>query len=129
MTFDTLAFCKRLQEGGVPPDQAEAHARAQADFLADYPLSEMTVKKDLERFATKKDLERFATKEDLKRFATKEDLKRFATKEDLKQFATKEDLGKLPTMKDLELLGKTLTIRLGGMIFLGIGALAALTQF
>ena len=48
MTFDTLAFCKRLQEGGVPPDQAEAHARAQADFLADYPLSEMTVKKDLE---------------------------------------------------------------------------------
>ena len=93
MTFGTPAFCKRLQDGGVPTDQAEAHARAQADFLADHPLSEMTVKKDLERFATK---------------------------EDLKQFAT---------LQDLELLGKTLTIRLGGMIVLGIGALAALMRF
>ena len=120
MTFDTLAFCKRLQDGGVPTDQAEAHARAQADFLADYPLSEMTVKKDLERFATKDDFERFATKEDLKQFATKDDFERFATKEDLKQFAT---------LQDLELLGKTLTIRLGGMIVLGIGALAALMRF
>lgn len=93
MTFDTLAFCKRLQDGGVPPDQAEAHARAQADFLADYPLSEMTTKKDLERFATKEDLDRFATKQ------------------------------------DLELLGKTITIRLGGIVVLGIGALAVLMQF
>ena len=102
MTFGTPAFCKRLQDGGVPTDQAEAHARAQADFLADHPLSEMTVKKDLERFATKDDFERFATKEDLKQFAT---------------------------LQDLELLGKTLTIRLGGMIVLGIGALAALMRF
>lgn len=123
MTFDTLAFCKRLQDGGVPSDQAEAHARAQADFLADYLLSEMTTKKDLERFATKQDLERFATKKDLERFATKEDLieleKRMATKDDLKLFATKQDL---------ELLGKTITIRLGGIVVLGIGVLAALTR-
>ena len=39
--------------------------------------------------------------------------------DDPKGFATK---------KDLELLGKTLTIRLGGMIALGIGALAVLTR-
>ena len=106
MTFDTLAFCKRLQDGGVPSDQAEAHARAQADFLADYLLSEMTTKKDLERFATKKDLERFATKEDLIELE-----KRMATKQ------------------DLELLGKTITIRLGGIVVLGIGVLAALSRF
>ena len=124
MTFDTLAFCKRLQDGGVPPDQAEAHARAQADFLADYPLSEMTTKKDLERFATKEDLERFATKQDLERFATKEDLERFATKQDLIELEKR-----MATKQDLELLGKTITIRLGGMVVLGIGALAVLTRF
>ena len=74
----------------------------------------MTTKKDLERFATKKDLEYFATKQDLERFATKEDLIELE-----KRMVTKQDL---------ELLGKTITIRLGGIVVLGIGVLAALTR-
>ena len=115
MTFDTLAFCKRLEDGGVPPDQAEAHARAQADFLADYLLSEMATKSDLKELATELKLGQSAIKDELKLCATKDELKRFATKDDLKH--------------GLELLSKTLTIRLGGMVFLGIGALAALLRF
>lgn len=47
VAFDTLAFSKRLQEAGVPPDQADAHARAQADFLTDHLLAEMATKNDL----------------------------------------------------------------------------------
>ena len=47
--------------------------------------------------------------------------------------ATKEDLieleKRMATKQDLELLGKTITIRLGGMVVLGIGALAVLTRF
>ena len=124
MTFDTLAFCKRLEDGGVPPAQAEAHARAQADFLADYLLSEMATKSDLKELATRLERGQSAIKDDLKRFATKEDLEQFATKKDLEQFVTKEYLE-----HRLELLSKTLTIRLGGMMFLGIGALAALLRF
>ena len=137
MTFDTLAFCRRLEDAGVPPTQAEAHARAQVDFVVAHLLSEIATKSDLKDLPTKNDLKNFATKDDLKGFPTRDDPKGFATKNDLKGLATKDDLKGFPTMddpkgfatkKDLELLGKTLTIRLGGMIALGIGALAVLTR-
>jgi len=128
MTFDTLAFCRRLEDAGVPPTQAEAHARAQVDFVVAHLLSEVATKSDLKDLPTKDDLKGFATKDDLKGFATKDDLKDFATKNDLKGFPTMDDPKGFATKKDLELLGKTLTIRLGGMIALGIGALAVLTR-
>ena len=43
----------------------------------------------------------------------------------------REEMKHLETMLRLEiqLLGKTLTVRLGGIVVLGIGALAALIQF
>ncbi len=118
-------------------------------------LRGFATKADLERFATKEDLERFPTKDDLKGFATKEELERvptkeepkgvatkaelerFATKEDIKAFATKADLERFPTRddpkgfatkQDLELLGKNLTIRLGGMLVVAVAALATLIQ-
>ena len=116
-------------------------------------LKASAMKEDLKAFATKEDLKAFATKEDLKAFATKEDLKAFATKEDLKAFATKEDLKAFASKEEfratqedvkairkemnhmetrlrleMQLLGKTLTVRLGGIVVLGIGALAALNQ-
>ena len=114
-------------------------------------LKASAMKEDLKAFATKEDLKAFATKEDLKAFATKEDLKAFATKEDLKAFASKEEftatqedvkvlkedvkairkeMNHMETRLRLEmqLLGKTLTVRLGGIVVLGIGALAALNQ-
>ena len=128
MTFDTLAFCRRLEDAGVPPTQAEAHARAQVDFVVAHLLSEVATKSDLKDLPTKDDLKGFATKDDLKGFATKDDLKDLATKNDLKGFPTMDDPKGFATKKDLELLGKTLTIRLGGMIALGIGALAVLTR-
>lgn len=33
--IDTLAYAKKLEAGGVAPDQAEAHAQALSDVLAD----------------------------------------------------------------------------------------------
>ena len=128
MTFDTLAFCRRLEDAGVPPTQAEAHARAQVDFVVAHLLSEVATKSDLKDLPTKNDLKNLATKDDLKGFPTRDDLKGFATKDDLKGFPTMDDPKGFATKKDLELLGKTLTIRLGGMIALGIGALAVLTR-
>jgi hypothetical protein len=42
--FDTLGFSKRLREGGVPQEQAEAHAEAARDFV----MAELVTKTDLQ---------------------------------------------------------------------------------
>ncbi len=47
VAFDTLAYANRLKEAGVPPEQAEAHVTAQADFLTQHILSEVATKDDL----------------------------------------------------------------------------------
>jgi len=49
LAFDTLAFSKRLQAAGIPPEQAEAQASAQAEFLNQHGLSQMATKDDLRR--------------------------------------------------------------------------------
>lgn len=50
-TFDSLGYAKRLRDGGVPRDQAEAHAEAAQDFI----MAELVTKADL--LATKQDLQ------------------------------------------------------------------------
>jgi len=41
--FDSLGYAKRLRGGGVPRDQAEAHAEAAGDFI----MAELATKADL----------------------------------------------------------------------------------
>ena len=48
ITFDTLAFSKRLQESGMPQNQAETLANAQKDALNEMVAAqELVTKKDL----------------------------------------------------------------------------------
>ncbi len=103
--FDTLAFANRLQAVGVD--------RALSEALADALGAQFA------HLATRDDLRTFATGLDLDKLATKDDLCNFATKDDLRNFATKDDL------RDLE---HRLTIRLGTMLIVAIGALAALVR-
>ena len=124
MTFDTHSLVKELTEVGMPEPQAELLAHNHARLLD----RELATKDDLKQFATKDDLKQFATKDDLKRFATKEDLKRFATKDDLKQFATKDDLKNFATKQDMKDLELRLTLRVGYMLTLGFGIMAALVK-
>jgi hypothetical protein len=42
-TFDTLGYSKRLQDGGVPRPQADAHAEAARDFV----MNELVTKADM----------------------------------------------------------------------------------
>jgi hypothetical protein len=42
-TFDSLGYAKRLRDGGVPQDQAEAHAEAARDFI----MAELATKADV----------------------------------------------------------------------------------
>ena len=101
--FDTHAFVKELTQAGMPEQQAEVLARSQTTLID----------------------EKLATKEDLKKLelATKRDLKELeqATKRDLKELeqAMKRDL------KELEL---RLTLRLGSMMVIAIGVVAALVK-
>ena len=101
--FDTHAFVKELTQAGMPEQQAEVLARSQTTLID----------------------EKLATKEDLKKqeLATKRDLKELeqAMKTDLKELeqAMKTDL------KELEL---RLTLRLGSMMVIAIGVVAALVK-
>ena len=101
VTFDTLSFSKRLQAAGVPAVQAEAHAQAQAEFIADNLLSQTATRKDIRDMATKEDVQ--------------------SVREGVKHLETRLRM-------EMQLLGKTLTVRLGGIVVLGVGVLAALVQ-
>lgn len=112
--FDTHAFVKELTEAGMPERQAELLARSQTTLID-------------EKLATKEDLKKLelATKRDLKdlELATKRDIEELAqtTKRDIEGLAqtTKRDL------KDLEL---RLTLRLGSMMVVSVGVVAALVK-
>ena len=98
---DTLSFSRRLQAAGVPAAQAEVHAQAQAEFIADNLLSQTAARKDIRDMATKEDVQ--------------------SVREEVKHLETRLRM-------ELQLLGKTLTVRLGGVVVLGVGVLAALVQ-
>ena len=136
IAFDTHAFVKELTRAGMPEEQAEVLARSQAALID-------------EKLATKQDLEKLelALKQDLEKLevALRQDLKELemAGKQDLKEteLALRQDLEKLELalrqdLKELELAGKQdlkelelrLTIRLGSMIVVGVGAVAALVK-
>jgi hypothetical protein len=92
-----LGYAKRLRDGGVPQDQAEAHAEAARDFI----MVELATKADLLTMATKADL--------------------LATKQELQ--------GSIAELRNaLETQSLRLTVRLGAMLVVAIGALAAILK-
>ena len=49
ITFDTRAYSQKIQKSGVPREQAEAMAQANADSMRDIiNINELVTKKDLE---------------------------------------------------------------------------------
>ena len=47
ITFDTLKFAQRLEQSGIPRNQAEAFAEAQKDFLDEITQVELATKNDI----------------------------------------------------------------------------------
>ncbi len=99
LAFDTHAFVKKLRDAGVPEPQAEIQVEAIAAIIE-------------ARMATKQDLE--LQKVEIQRDIT--ELKR-----DIKEL----DVTLETRIKELEM---RLLIRLGGILFAGIGALAILIK-
>ena len=104
VTFDTLGYARRLRGAGLTDEQAEVHAEALATALG-------------EVLVTKQDLRDLATKDDLHRLE-------LATKQEFAN-ARQEFSAVRQEMRALEL---RLTLRMGALISLGIGALAALIK-
>jgi hypothetical protein len=94
--------------------------------------SALATKEDIRRLEAR--LDGFATKEDIRRLEAR--LDGFATREDVQNLlidlhrlesATKADIQRLESA--IETLGQRLTIRLGGMLVVAVGALAAMRFF
>jgi len=98
-TFDSLGYAKKLRDGGVPPDQAEAHAEAARDF-------------NMVELATKADL-----------LATEQRLRTSIAEV---QTELRTSVRELDTRIDTQTM--RLTVRLGAMQVVLIGALAALLK-
>jgi hypothetical protein len=98
-TFDSLGYAKRLRDGGVPQDQAEVHAETARDFI-------------MAGLATKADV-----------LAVRTDL--LATEQRL-QTELRHTEQKLQSSIDTQTL--RLTVRLGTIVVVGLGALAAILK-
>ena len=124
-TFDSLGYAKRLRDGGVAPDQAETHAEAARDFI----MAELVTKSDL--LATKQELRTSITELQSDIRATEQRLQKelHNTKQELQT----EIHNNVETLKtSIETLKETLTlrltVRLGAMLVIAIGALATVLK-
>jgi hypothetical protein len=97
IAFDTLAYANKLKVAGVEPKIAEAQAEAQAELISE--LME----------------EKLATKDDIRQL-------QLAIK-DVEQ-GLKHDINDV--RQSLKSIEDRLIIRLGGLLIIGIGALATL---
>jgi hypothetical protein len=107
-TFDSLEYAKRLRDGGVPQDQAEAHAEAARDFI----MVELATKADLLTMATKADL-----------LATKQELR-----SSIDELRTELRTSIVELRNNIDTQSLRLTVRLGAMLVVAIGALAAILK-
>jgi hypothetical protein len=104
--FDTLGYAKRLRDGAVSGEQAEAHAEAARDFI----MAELFTKAD--SIGLRQDIDgRFVALD--------------ASFAAFKQYV---DARFLVIESKIDTLGLRLTVRLGAMLAAGIALLAALQK-
>ena len=139
LIFDTHAFVKELTQAGMSEEQAEVLARSQATLIAE----KLATKQDLKEMEVglKRDIKEMETrlKHDIKKL--ERDMKEMEAnlKRDMKEMETrlKHDNKKLERdIKELELrlkrdmqeLKHDMTVRLGSMVVVAIGVVAALVK-
>src|SRR5262249_31626106 len=122
--FDSLGYAKRLRDGGVPRDQAEVHAEAAGDFI----MVELATKSDL--LPIKADLqvvkaELVAMKQELQA-ELRSSVTELGGRITELQAELRTNIAELRTTT--ETLSLRLTVRLGAMMVVLIGALAAILK-
>ena len=120
MNFNALKYVEELRNAGMPEKQAEAQIRV----LNEVVDSELASKHDVETIRLKigtvrEELKRDIKELDLKIETVREELKRDIKELDLKIETVRKELKQ--DIKELELrLTHTLTMRLGGLMALGV---------
>ncbi len=105
--FDTLAFVKKLKSAGYPEAQAEVLAEAQRDVFREMVQNTLATKSDIQEL-----------KADFS--GLKSDFS--GLKSDFAGFQKEIDTR-------LQIMSQQLTIRLGGMLVIAVGVLAAMKFF
>ena len=126
VSFDTLSFAKRLTEAGEKPEVAEAHAMYSRKMaLKEFVMETIATKADIRDLRNELRAEIQDVREEVQDVRQeigtfrKEVSERFATKGDLRH-----EIGLL--RKDIDAMGLKLTVRMGGMLAIAVGAVATL---
>jgi hypothetical protein len=105
-TFDSLGYAKRLRDVGVPQAQAEAHAETARDFI----MAELVTKSDL-----------LASKQELQASVGELRVELRAGVVELRNSVAE-------LRANIETQSLRLTVRLGALVVVGIGALATILK-
>ena len=122
--FDTLSYARRLQEAGVPTQEAEAHADAARQFI----MAELVTKADMEivhqQFAAVH-AELGSVREGVASVRREFREDRAGVKRDLQEsmLSLRREMTALIANAELRV-----TVRLGSLMAVGIGILAALIK-
>lgn len=135
VSFDTLSFAKRLTEAGEKPAVAEAHAMALKEFVMDAIATKADIQalgrsigeeiQDVRdeiadiRVETRGELAKVRSEIADVRTEISGLTERFATRDELRH-----EVGLL--RKDIDAMGLKLTVRMGGMLAVAVGAVATL---
>lgn len=130
VTFDTLAYAKRLRRAGLTEEQADVHAEALATALGEV----LVTKQDLHDLATKDDLHRLelVTKDEFAAIRQEMSGEFAAIRQEMNgEFAAvrQEMSGEFAAVRqEMRALELRMTLRVGALFSIGIGALAALLK-
>jgi uncharacterized coiled-coil DUF342 family protein len=131
VSFDTLSFAKRLTEAGEKPEVAEAHAMYSRNMysrkmaLKEFVMETIATKADIRDLRNELRAEIQDVRDEVQDVRQeigtfrKEVSDRFATKGELRH-----EIGLL--RKDIDAMGLKLTVRMGGMLAIAVGAVATL---
>ncbi len=109
MAFDTLTYAKKLQEAGVPVEQAEAHAGALKELVE----GNLATKQDIE--AVRLEIEQ--VRHEIEQVRHEIELMRRELKQDIEL-----------VRHDMELMRRDIMIWLGGLIIIATTALGVLMK-
>ncbi len=117
IAFDTLKFAKRLKEAGFTEQQAEALADAEAEFIE-------------QNLATKRDIADI--KRDIKELEVtlRTEIKQLdaTLRTEIKQLEVKIEQIRSDLARDMKDLEYRMTIRLGTLMVVAVGAIATLVK-
>ena len=109
VAFDTLKLARRLREAGMPPEQAEAVADAEAEALGEFVLANLATKTDIAE--VKADISEVKAGIEELRVATKADISEVKADIEALRATTKADIEALRVDTKAEINELRLTVK------------------